>query len=65
MLEHLRTRRVVIDNVTTNGIAMDEAISRCLVAGEAREVVVSLKAADHDDYHRMMRIRPAHFDAVL
>ncbi len=65
VLDHLRKRCIVVDNVTTNGIALDEAISRCLVAGKAREVVVSLKAGDQDDYHRMMRIKSAHFDAVL
>lgn len=65
ILGHLAARGVVVDNLTTNGVGLDERIADTLVAGAAREVIVSLNAVDAADYHRMMKVRPATFEKVL
>ncbi|HEY0141261.1 MAG TPA: radical SAM protein [Thermoanaerobaculia bacterium] len=65
LLDHLAARNVIVDNVTTNAVALTEEIARHLVANKAREVVVSLNAADRDDYARMMKVKPALFDKVV
>lgn len=64
-LDHLHARGVVIDNLTTNGVALTEEISRRLVAHKAREVILSLNAADAEDYARMMRVKADRFDLVI
>ncbi len=65
VLGYLAKRNVVVDNVTTNGISLTDEVARLLVADRAREVVFSLNAVDAEDYHRMMRVKPAFFDKVL
>lgn len=65
LLEHLAAREVVVDNVTTNAVALTEEIAKHLVEHKAREVVISLNAADRDDYARMMKVKPALFDKVV
>jgi MoaA/NifB/PqqE/SkfB family radical SAM enzyme len=64
-LDHLERRSIVIDNITTNGVALGTEIAESLVRGKAREVLFSLNAVDAADYHRMMQVRPALFDKVL
>lgn len=64
-LDHLQQRGIVVDNLTTNGAALTADVASRLIAGKAREVVISLNAADADDYARMMRVRPKIFDDVL
>ncbi len=65
VLDHLASRGVVVDNLTTNAALLDGGIARRLVEGSAREVIVSLNAASAADYARMMQVRPAVFDRVL
>lgn len=65
VLAHLATRGVVVDNVTTNGVALNRDIAGFLVANKAREVIFSLNAVDAADYARMMQVKPALFDKVL
>jgi MoaA/NifB/PqqE/SkfB family radical SAM enzyme len=65
VMDHLATRGVVIDNLTTNGVALTADVATRLVQNKAREVIVSLNAADAADYSRMMRVKPALFDKVL
>lgn len=65
ILDHLASRGVVVDNLTTNGALLSAEIARRLVASRAREVVFSLNAADASDYRRMMAVRPETFDRVL
>jgi len=65
ILDHLASRNVVIDNVTTNGVALSPEVAQRLVNNEAREVVVSLNTVDPTDYHRMMQVRPDLFERVL
>lgn len=65
ILDHLAARGIVIDNLTTNGIAMSDEVAHRLVAGAAREVIFSLNAVDAADYHRMMQVKPALFEQVL
>lgn len=65
VLDHLSARGVVVDNLTTNAVALNDDVARRLVAGEAREVLVSLNAVDPADYDRMMQVRPALFNQVL
>lgn len=65
VLEHLARRGVVVDNLTTNGVALTRPIAEYLVRNKAREVIFSLNAADATDYARMMRVKPALFEKVL
>jgi MoaA/NifB/PqqE/SkfB family radical SAM enzyme len=65
VLEHLALRGVVLDNLTTNGVAMTPEIARNLVHNKAREVIFSVDAADPADYHRMLRVKPEMFDKVV
>jgi len=65
ILDHLRGRGVVVDNLTTNGALLTPEIARRLVEGRCREVIFSLNAADAADYARMMQVKPAIFDRVL
>jgi MoaA/NifB/PqqE/SkfB family radical SAM enzyme len=65
LLDYLAEKKVVIDNLTTNGVALNDEVAKRLVANKAREVIFSLNAADSADYHRMMAVKPALFDAVI
>ncbi|MFZ2490747.1 MAG: radical SAM protein [Thermoanaerobaculia bacterium] len=65
VLDHLASSDVVVDNLTTNAVALTEEIAERLVRNRAREVIVSLNATDAADYARMMRVKPALFDKVL
>ena len=65
VMDHLAARDVVIDNLTTNGVALTADVAMRLVRNKAREVIFSLNAADAADYARMMHVKPALFDKVL
>ncbi|MBW3671540.1 MAG: radical SAM protein, partial [Acidobacteria bacterium] len=65
VLDHLISKGIIIDNLTTNGVALSPEISRKLVSSKAREVIVSLNAPNAEQYHRMLRVKPALFDKVL
>ena len=64
-IDHLASRKVIVDNVTTNGVAMTTEVATRLVKNQAREVIFSLNAADPADYARMMKVKPALFDKVV
>src|ERR1700674_2196290 len=65
VLDHLAKRGVVVDNLTTNGVALNEEVAKRLITNKAREVIFSLNAADAADYARMMQVKPGLFDKVL
>jgi MoaA/NifB/PqqE/SkfB family radical SAM enzyme len=65
VMAHLAARGVVVDNLTTNGVALNRDIAGYLVNNKAREVIFSLNAVDPDDYARMMKVKPALFDKVI
>jgi MoaA/NifB/PqqE/SkfB family radical SAM enzyme len=65
VLAHLAKRGVVVDNLTTNGVALNHQIAGYLVNNNAREVIFSLNAVDAADYARMMKVKPALFDKVI
>jgi MoaA/NifB/PqqE/SkfB family radical SAM enzyme len=65
ILDHLQARNIVVDNVTTNAVALTPVVAERLVRNEAREVVVSLNTVDRADYQRMMQVKPELFDKVL
>ncbi len=65
VLDHLAARGVVVDNLTTNGVALTPEIARCLIENRAREIIFSLDAVDAADYARMLQVKPALFDRVL
>src|SRR5712692_5975168 len=65
VMDRLHARGVVVDNLTTNAALMTREIAERLVRYEAREVSVSLNAADDADYARMMQVRPAVFHKVV
>jgi MoaA/NifB/PqqE/SkfB family radical SAM enzyme len=65
VLTHLASRNIVVDNVTTNGVALNRDIASFLVANKGREVIFSLNAVDAADYARMMKVKPALFDKVI
>lgn len=56
---------VIIDNITTNGLGLTADVADRLVRQKCREVLISLNAADADDYARMMQVKPAIFDKVI
>ena len=64
-LDHVHSRGVVVDNLTTNGALLTREIAGRLVAHRAREVIFSLNAVDEADYHRMMQSQPATFGKVV
>ena len=64
-MDHLARRGVIIDNLTTNGLALTNEVATRLVNGKAREVIFSLNAVDAEDYARMMQVKPALFDRIL
>jgi MoaA/NifB/PqqE/SkfB family radical SAM enzyme len=65
VIDHLAKRNVIVDNVTTNGVALTTEVATRLVKNKAREVIFSLNAADAADYARMMKVKPALFDKVI
>jgi len=65
VLDHLISKGIIVDNLTTNGVALSAEISQKLVSSNAREVIVSLNAPNAEQYHRMLRVKPALFDKVL
>ena len=65
VLDHLAQKNVIVDNLTTNGVALNSDVARRLVDNKAREVIFSLNAVDAADYARMMKVKPALFDKVL
>lgn len=65
VLAHLAARGIIVDNVTTNGVALNRDIATWLVDNKAREVIFSINAADAEDYARMMQVKPALFDKVI
>ena len=64
VLDHLASRGVVVDNLTTNGALLSPEVAERLVLHRAREVIVSMNAADAADYARMMQVRPETFQRV-
>jgi MoaA/NifB/PqqE/SkfB family radical SAM enzyme len=64
-LDHLASRGIVVDNLTTNGALLGPEIARRLVSGRAREVIFSLNAVDDADYHRMMQVPLGTFQRVI
>lgn len=66
VLDELAARDIVVDNLTTNAALLSAEIAARLVEpGRCREVLVSLNAADAEDYRRMMRVKPETFGRVL
>ena len=65
VIDHVHSRGLVIDNITSNGLGMSAAVARRLVDGKTREILISLNAADAADYSRMMQVKPAIFDKIL
>ena len=65
VLDHLHSRGVVVDNLTTNGALLSPEIAKRLIEYRAREVLFSLNAVDRDDYHRMMQVKASTFEAVV
>src|SRR5881275_1705721 len=46
VIDAIHQRKLVIDNITTNGLGLTPAVARRLVEGGTREVLFSLNAAD-------------------
>jgi MoaA/NifB/PqqE/SkfB family radical SAM enzyme len=65
VLDAVHEKGLVIDNVTTNGLGLTPGVAQRLVAGQAREIVISLNTSDAPDYARMMQVKPAVFDKVV
>jgi len=63
-IDYLASKNVIVDNLTTNGVALTNDVATRLVANKAREVIFSLNAADAPDYARMMKVKPQLFDKV-
>lgn len=65
VIDDVHSRGIVIDNITTNGLGMTRGVAERIVAGETREILISLNASDANDYARMMQVKPAIFDRIL
>lgn len=65
VLDTIAAHDIIIDNITTNGVALTADIADRLVKQKCREVLISLNAADASDYARMMQVKPALFDKVI
>jgi MoaA/NifB/PqqE/SkfB family radical SAM enzyme len=65
VIDHVHSRGLVIDNITSNGLGLSPAVASRLVEGKTREILISLNAADAADYARMMQVKPAIFDKIL
>jgi MoaA/NifB/PqqE/SkfB family radical SAM enzyme len=65
VIDYVHSRGVVIDNITTNGVGLSQSVAERLVRGKTREILISLNAANADDYERMMQVKPAIFDKVI
>jgi len=65
VIDHVHSRGLVIDNITTNGVGLSPAVASRIVDGKTREILISLNAADAADYARMMQVKPAMFDKIL
>jgi MoaA/NifB/PqqE/SkfB family radical SAM enzyme len=65
ILGYLSDQKVVVDNLTTNGVGLTAEVADLLVSGNAHEVIVSLNAVDGADYHRMMAVKPEFFARVV
>jgi MoaA/NifB/PqqE/SkfB family radical SAM enzyme len=65
VFDYLAAKNVIVDNLTTNGVALTNDVAKRLVDNKAREVIFSLNAVDAADYARMMKVKPALFDKVL
>src|SRR3954470_14005890 len=57
VLDHLAEKNIIVDNVTTNALALTPAVVERLVKHGAREVVISLNTVDAADYARMMQVK--------
>jgi MoaA/NifB/PqqE/SkfB family radical SAM enzyme len=64
-MDYLAKKNIVIDNLTTNGVALNSEVAKRLVENKSREVIFSLNAVDAPDYARMLQVKPALFDKVL
>lgn len=65
ILDHLGSRGIVVDNITSNGVGLTAVVAERLVRDGCREVIISLNAVDAADYKRMMAVKPDRFDRVL
>jgi MoaA/NifB/PqqE/SkfB family radical SAM enzyme len=65
VIDYVHSKGLVVDNITSNALGLSHGVAEKMVAGETREIVVSLNAADADDYARMMQVKPAIFDKVV
>jgi MoaA/NifB/PqqE/SkfB family radical SAM enzyme len=65
VIDYVHSKGIVIDNITTNGLALSHSVAERLVRGKTREIVISLNAANAADYERMMQVKPVVFDKVI
>jgi MoaA/NifB/PqqE/SkfB family radical SAM enzyme len=65
VIDYVHSKGLVVDNITSNALGLSHGVAEKMVAGKTREIVVSLNAADADDYARMMQVKPAIFDKVV
>jgi len=65
VIDYVHSKGLVIDNITTNALGLTAGVAEKIVAGKTREIVVSLNAADANDYGRMMQVKPSIFDKVV
>jgi MoaA/NifB/PqqE/SkfB family radical SAM enzyme len=65
VIDFVHAKNLVIDNITTNGVALRPSLAEKLINGRTREILISLNASDSEDYARMMQVKPATFDKVV
>src|SRR5207253_6974494 len=64
-IDYVHSKGLVVDNITSNALGLSAGVAERLVNGKTREIVVSLNAADADDYGRMMQVKASIFDKVV
>jgi MoaA/NifB/PqqE/SkfB family radical SAM enzyme len=65
VIDYVHSKGLVIDNITSNALGLTGGVAEKIVSGKTREIVVSLNAADANDYARMMQVKPSIFDKVI
>lgn len=63
VLRHIATRRLPIENLTTNGVLLDAETAALLVAS-CDQVTISLNTADPESYASMMKTPARNFERV-
>jgi len=64
LLDLIEARGLIVENLTTNGVLINEDMARRLVRMKCREIIVSLNYADPKSYAEAMQTAPRNWERV-